>query len=149
MPSTTPIMHLERFDGPMDLLLDLAERQKIHVWRMSILSLAEQFVSACEWLAPRVSLKKQLDWVVVAARLLLLRSRLVFPRTPEAAAEANREARATLRGSDDLAAMKRLAAWLQARPQLEIDVFTRGPSGAIPARARVYRADGGMSGNSG
>ena len=39
-----PVLHLEGFDGPMDLLLDLAERQRIDFGRMSIKALAEQFV---------------------------------------------------------------------------------------------------------
>ena len=76
--------------------------------------------------ASSVPLEKRADWVVVATRLVLLRSRLVFPQTPEAAVEAEREARATLRDLDELAAARRLAAWLQERPQLGVDVFGRG-----------------------
>ena len=75
-----PVLHLEGFDGPMDLLLDLAERQRIDFGRMSILALAEQFVAALRRLASSVSLEKRADWVVVATRLVLLRSRLVFPK---------------------------------------------------------------------
>ena len=121
-----PVLHLEGFDGPMDLLLDLAERQRIDFGRMSIRALAEQFVAALERLASSVPLEKRADWVVVATRLVLLRSRLVFPQTPEAAVEAEREARRTLRDLDELAAARRLAAWLRERPQLGVDVFGRG-----------------------
>ena len=123
---TIPVLHLEGFDGPMDLLLDLAERQRIDFGRMSIKALAEQFVAALERLASSVPLEKRADWVVVATRLVLLRSRLVFPQTPEAAVEAEREARRTLRDLDELAAARRLATWLQERPQVGVDVFARG-----------------------
>ena len=121
-----PVLHLEGFDGPMDLLLDLAERQRIDFGRMSIKALAEQFVAALERLASSVPLEKRADWVVVATRLVLLRSRLVFPQTQEAAVAAEREANRTLRDLDELAAARRLAAWLQERPQLGVDVFGRG-----------------------
>ena len=121
-----PVLHLEGFDGPMDLLLDLAERQRIDFGRMSILALAEQFVATLERLASSVPLEKRADWLVVATRLVLLRSRLIFPQTQEAAVDAEREARSTLRDLDELAAARRLAAWLQERPQLGVDVFGRG-----------------------
>ena len=45
---TMPVLHLEGFDGPMDLLLDLAERQLIDLGKMSILALAEQFAAVME-----------------------------------------------------------------------------------------------------
>jgi len=48
-----PALHLDGFDGPMDLLLDLAERQRIDFGRMSVRDLAEQFVAAMERLASR------------------------------------------------------------------------------------------------
>ena len=41
-----PVLHLDGFDGPLDLLLDLAERQRIDLGRMSVLALAEQFAAA-------------------------------------------------------------------------------------------------------
>ena len=132
---TIPVLHLEGFDGPMDLLLDLAERQRIDFGRMSIKALAEQFVAALERLASSVPLEKRADWVVVATRLVLLRSRLVFPQTPEAAVEAEREARRTLRDLDELAVARRLAAWLQERPQLGVDVFARGTPGRRPVES--------------
>jgi segregation and condensation protein A len=122
---TTPVLHLEGFDGPMDLLLDLAVRQRIDLGRMSMLALAEQFVAAMEKLADRVPLEQRADWLVLATRLVLLRSRLLFPESPEAAVEAERDATAELRRLDELAHMRAAANWLQARPQLGHDVFAR------------------------
>jgi segregation and condensation protein A len=55
----TPVVHLDGFDGPMDLLLDLAERQRIDFGRMSVLDLAEQFVAAMDRLVGRVPLERR------------------------------------------------------------------------------------------
>jgi hypothetical protein len=127
----SPVLHLEGFDGPMDVLLDLAERQRIDFGRMSILELAEQFVAAMARLADRVTLEQRADWLVLATRLVLLRSRLLFPDSPESAAAAEQDAAAELRRLDDLAAMRAAGVWLQQRPQLGLDVFVRRPT-AVP-----------------
>lgn len=122
-----PVLHLDGFDGPMDLLLELAERQRIDFGRMSILALAEQFVAALERLADRVPIERRTDWLVLAARLVLLRSWLLFPPSPEAAAEAERDAAAALCRIQELAFIRAAAAWLQARPVLGQDVFAAPP----------------------
>lgn len=120
-----PVLHLEGFDGPMDLLLDLAERQRIDLGRLSFQALAEQFVAALERLAGRVPVERQADWLVLAARLTLLRSRLLLPASPEAAASAERDAAAELRRLGEMALVRAAAAWLDARPVLGRDVFAR------------------------
>ncbi len=122
----TPVLHLDGFDGPMDLLLDLAERQRIDLGRMSILALAEQFVAALARLGDRVPIERRADWLVMATRLVLLRSRLLFPESPMAAEAAQRDAAAELRRIDELARMREVAAWLDSRPVLGRDVFARG-----------------------
>jgi segregation and condensation protein A len=131
--SAIPVLHLDGFDGPMDLLLDLAERQRIDLGRMSVLALAEQFVAAMARLAGRVTLEQRADWLVMATRLVLLRSRLLFPASPEAAADAERDAVAALQRIDALARMRAAASWLQARPQLGSDVFARPAAKAPPS----------------
>ena len=135
---TIPVLHLEGFDGPMDLLLDLAERQRIDFGRMSILALAEQFIAALERLGGQVALERRADWLVMATRLVLLRSRLLFPASPAAAQAAARDAASALRRLDDLAAMRAAAGWLGARPVLGQEVFARGaPEGQIAAAQDV------------
>ena len=129
-----PMLHLEGFDGPMDLLLDLAERQRIDWGRMSILALTEQFIAALEQLADRVPIERRADWLVMATRLVLLRSRLLFAENPMAAEVAQRDAAADLRRIDDLAEVRAAAAWLGERPVLGQDVFARG----APDRLGVY-----------
>ena len=129
-----PMLHLEGFDGPMDLLLDLAERQRIDWGRMSILALVEQFVAALEQLADCVTIERRADWLVMATRLVLLRSRLLFPEISMAAEAAERDAAAELRRINDLAEMRAAAAWLSDRPVLGQDVFACG----APDRLGTY-----------
>jgi len=121
----SPVLHLDGFDGPMDLLLDLAERQRIDFGRISILGLAEQFSDAMERFADQVPLERRADWLVLATRLVLLRSRLLFPPSPQAAAEAEAEAAAEIQRLDERIAMRAGGAWLGRRPLLGMEVFTR------------------------
>ena len=134
-----PVLHLDGFDGPMDLLLDLAERRRIDLGRLSFLALADQFVAALEQMVGRVSLELQADWLVMATRLVLLRSRLLFPASPEEEAGAERDARAELGRLTSLAFIRAAAAWLQRRPQLGVDVFAHPPRDA-PTREGGYVA---------
>ena len=129
-----PVLHLDGFDGPMDLLLDLAERQRIDFGRMSILALAEQFVAAMAQFGDRVAIERRADWLVLATRLVLLRSRLLFPESPAAAAAAERDAVTELRRIDDLAEARAAAVWLGDRPVLGQDVFARGSPGQLGER---------------
>ncbi len=124
-PADIPTLHLDGFDGPMDLLLDLAERQRIDLGQMSIMALAEQFAAALEALGGRVPIERRADWVVLATRLVLLRTRLLFPANPEAAADAEREARAEIQRIEEMQVMRAAVAWLHTRPQLGQDLFTR------------------------
>ena len=133
-----PELHLAGFDGPMDLLLDLAERQRIDLGQISMLALVEQFIDASVRLQPHVSLERRAEWLVMATRLLLLRSRLLFPASPAAEIAASQEADREARRLDQLAATRTLTAWLGARPQLDQDVFAR-PSGKSP-RVTSYMA---------
>jgi segregation and condensation protein A len=136
---TAPMLHLDGFDGPMDLLLDLAERQRIDLGRLSIVALAEQFVAALTALGSQVPLDRRAEWVVLAARLVQLRARLLFPLNPEAAEAAQRDAAAELRQLRELGFLRAAGGWLAARPQLGWDVF------APPGLARDPRREGFMA----
>ncbi len=123
--ATIPELHLDGFDGPMDLLLDLAERQRFDLGRISVLELVEQFVAAMDKLAGRVTPERHAEWLVLAARLVLLRSRLMLPSSPAEAQNAERDvAREELRLAERLR-MRAAVSWLEARPQLGRDVFAR------------------------
>ena len=136
---SAPMLHLSGFDGPIDLLLDLAERQRLDLGRISLVELVDQFVAASAQLAPHVSIERRADWLVMATRLVLLRSRLLVPATPEAAEEAEREAAQEIARLDELRFMRAAASWLQARPRLGHDVFARVPPGPDP-RVASYMA---------
>lgn len=132
--SAVPLLHLNGFDGPLDLLLDLAERQRIDLGRISFLTLVQQFVAELEGRLRATSIERRADWLVVAARLLLLRSRLLFAANPAAALSAERDAARELTRLADRRFVRAAAAWLDARPQLGRDMFVR-PQGRNPRMA--------------
>jgi segregation and condensation protein A len=122
------VLTLEGFEGPMDLLLDLARSQKVDLAKISILSLVDQYLAVIEG-AKRIRLELAADWLVMAAWLTWLKSRLLVPAAAnddledgEMAAEALAE---RLR---EMNVIRSLAAWLAARPALGQDVFARGAS---------------------
>jgi segregation and condensation protein A len=127
-----PVLHLDGFDGPMDLLLDLAERQRIDLGQISIVSLADQFVAVLARAGDDVPLERRAGWVILAARLLHLRSRLLLAQTPKDAAAAAREAAAEVRRIDEARFIRAAALWLDARPQLGVDMLPRPRTGRDP-----------------
>jgi segregation and condensation protein A len=123
-PADSLILRLDGFEGPLDLLLDLARGQKVDLARISILDLVEQYLALVEG-ARRVRLELAADWLVMAAWLAWLKSRLLLPDGAEA--EEGEEAAGVLAARlRDLSAMRAGAAWLSGRPQLGRDVFARG-----------------------
>ncbi len=123
--ATIPELHLDGFDGPMDLLLDLAERQRFDLGRISVLDLVEQFVAAMDGLAGRVTPERQAGWLVLATQLVLLRSRLMLPASPAEAQDAEQDAVREERRLEERLRMRAAVAWLEARPQLGWDTFVR------------------------
>ena len=131
----TPLLHLDGYDGPMELLLDLAGRQRVDLGRLSILGLIGQFLAELDGRLREVATERRADWLVTASRLVLLRSRLVAPASPEAAATARSDADAELRRLEAGVQVRAAAAWLQARPQLGHDVFARATREPDPRTA--------------
>jgi segregation and condensation protein A len=127
-----PVLHLDGFDGPIDVLLDLAERQRVDLGRISILTLVDQFLEAMGRVATKVAIERRAEWIIIATRLVLLRSKLLFPESPEAAAEAERAAATEIARLDALRFIRAAAGWLQDRPQRGQDVFTRRNSEQNP-----------------
>ena len=118
-------LRLDGFEGPLDLLLELARSQKVDLARISILSLVEQYLAVIES-ARRVRLELAADWLVMAAWLTWLKSRLLLPAGSDAAEEGEAAADILAARLRDLQAMRAAAAWLGALPQLGHDVFARG-----------------------
>jgi segregation and condensation protein A len=124
------VLHLDGFDGPLDLLLDLARGQKengqkVDLARNSILSLVEQYLAVIEG-ARTIRLELAADWLVMAAWLAWLKSRLMLPPGTDAAEEGEQAADVLAARLRDLQAVRLVAAWLGERPQLGQDIFARG-----------------------
>jgi segregation and condensation protein A len=118
------VLSLEGFEGPLDLLLDLARAQKVDLAKISILALVEQYLAVIEG-ARRVRLELAAEWLVMAAWLTWLKSRLLLP--DGAAAEEGELAADVLAARlRDLSAIRAAAVWLSGRVQLGQDVHPRG-----------------------
>jgi segregation and condensation protein A len=119
------VLHLQGFEGPLDLLLDLARQQKLDLSTISILSLVDQFLLVIEG-ARRVRLELAADWLVMAAWLAWLKSRLLLPPGEAASDEGELAAEVLATRLRDLARVRQLALWLGQQNQLGQDVFARG-----------------------
>jgi segregation and condensation protein A len=119
------LLQLEGFEGPLDLLLDLARAQKVDLAKISILSLVDQYLVVIEG-ARRIRLELAADWLVMAAWLTWLKSRLLLPEGSQAAEEGELAADVLAARLRDLQAIRTCAMWLAAQPQLGHDVFARG-----------------------
>ena len=139
--SGAPMLRFAAWEGPLDLLLELARAQRVDLAQISVAALATQFAAAAEAAiaAERVPLARVAEWVVMAAWLLALRARLLLPASTAESAEAEREAADLRRRLADREAARRLADWLERRPQLGREVFGRGA--AEPAATAEPAAD--------
>jgi segregation and condensation protein A len=123
-PTDSLRVRLEGFEGPLDLLLDLARTQKVDLAKISILALVEQYLAVIEG-ARRIRLELAADWLVMAAWLAWLKSKLLLPAGAEDE-EAETAADVLAARLRDLQAMRAAALWLSGRPRLGVDVFARG-----------------------
>jgi segregation and condensation protein A len=119
------VVRLEGFEGPLDLLLDLARSQKLDIATISILSLVDQYLAIIEG-ARRIRLELAADWLVMAAWLAWLKSRLLVPAGVDEAEDTELLAETLAGRLAELQAMRRATQWLGVRPQLGLDVFARG-----------------------
>ena len=121
------IVDVQGFEGPLDLLLQMARTQKVDITRISILALAEQYLTFIED-ARRMKLELAADYLVMAAWLAYLKSRLLLPKEDDIGDEPPPEelaARLQFR-LQRLQAMRDAAAKLMSRNRLGRDVFQRG-----------------------
>jgi segregation and condensation protein A len=120
------LIDVEGFEGPLDLLLALARQQKVDLAKISILALAEQYLVFIEE-ARKLRLELAADYLVMAAWLAYLKSRLLLPEpaTPDGPS-AEDMANALAWRLKRLEAFREVSGQLMARPQLQRDVFQRG-----------------------
>ena len=120
------IVDVEGFEGPLDLLLMLSRQQKVDLAKISILALADQYLAFIE-AARKVRLELAADYLVMAAWLAYLKSRLLLPESHDGTGPSAEEMAAALAlRLKRLEAIRSAAEQLVARPQLERDVFRRG-----------------------
>ncbi|SNR54034.1 segregation/condensation protein A [Paracoccus sediminis] len=131
------IVELEGYEGPLDLLLTLARTQKVDLMRISVLQLAEQYLSFVEQVrALRIELAA--DYLVMAAWLAFLKSRLLLPPDPESDEPSAEDMAAHLAFQlERLAAMRQAAGQLMARDRLGIGRFARGRPETVARRRRT------------
>lgn len=134
------VVDLEGFEGPIDLLLGLAREQKVDLARISILALAEQYLDYIQR-ARDLHLEIAADYLVMAAWLAYLKSRLLVPEAPADDEPSGPELAAALAERlRRLDAIRRAAEQLFARPRLGHERFARGcPEGLSVRRRSRFR----------
>ena len=129
------IVDVDGFEGPLDLLLTLSRTQKVDLRRISVLQLAEQYLVFVDR-AKKLRIELAADYLVMAAWLAFLKSRLLLPPDPTEDGPSGEELAAHLAFQlERLQAMRESAARLMARDQKGRDFFVRG----IPEDVRRSR----------
>jgi len=120
------VIDVEGFEGPLDLLLTLARQQKVDLAKISILALADQYLAFIEAARTR-RLELAADYLVMAAWLAYLKSRLLLPEPPAPdGLSAEEMATALAQRLRRLEAIRHVAEQLFHRPQLGRDIWARG-----------------------
>lgn len=129
------------FEGPLDLLLTLARNQKVDLARISVLALAEQYLEFIERVR-RMRLELAADYLVMAAWLAYLKSRLLIPKQVDEEGQSGEELAAVLQFRlKRLEAMRDAAARLVNRNRLGREVFARGmPEAVIVEKRNAFSA---------
>ncbi|MEY8098571.1 ScpA family protein [Falsihalocynthiibacter sp. S25ZX9] len=135
------IVDVEGFAGPLDLLLSLSRTQKVDLRRISVTELAEQYLRFIDQ-AKALRIELAADYLVMAAWLAFLKSRLLLPPIPGEDGPTGEELAAHLAYQlERLQAMRDCAAQLMARDQLGRDFFARGfPETVERVRKVTYSA---------
>ncbi|WP_157019190.1 segregation and condensation protein A [Mesorhizobium xinjiangense] len=135
------VVDVSGFEGPLDLLLHLARNQKVDLARISVLALAEQYLRFVEE-AQRLRLEIAADYLVMAAWLAYLKSKLLIPKQESEEGESGEEMAAILQFRlKRLEAMRDAAARLVNRNRLGRDVMARGmPEAVVLERRTEYSA---------
>ncbi|RBO52736.1 segregation/condensation protein A [Rhodovulum sp. BSW8] len=135
------IVDVDGFEGPLDMLLMLARTQKVDLRRISVLHLAEQYLAFVET-AKSLRIELAADYLVMAAWLAFLKSRLLLPPDPTEDGPSAEDLAAHLAFQlERLEAMRGVAARLMARDRKGRDFFGRGiPEGVERVRRVQYTA---------
>lgn len=135
------VVDVSGFEGPLDLLLTLSRSQKVDLLQISVLQLANQYLDFVER-ARALRIELAADYLVMAAWLAFLKSRLLLPPDPEEEGPSAEDMAAHLAFQlERLAAMREAAARLMARDRLGSQRFARGaPETVVRARRVAWQA---------
>jgi segregation and condensation protein A len=142
-PDDTLVVDVEGFEGPLDLLLALARTQKVDLAKISVLALAPQYLDFIAE-ARRLRLEVAADYLVMAAWLAYLKSKLLLPAEPSDEGEPSGAELAALLAFrlKRLDAMREVSAQMMTRKRLGRDVFARGlPEPTRLTRKSIYDAN--------
>jgi segregation and condensation protein A len=142
-PDDTLVVDVEGFEGPLDLLLALARTQKVDLAKISVLALAQQYLDFIAE-ARRLRLEVAADYLVMAAWLAYLKSKLLLPAEPSDEGEPSGAELAALLAFrlKRLDAMREVSAQMMSRKRLGRDVFARGlPEPTRLTRKSIYDAN--------
>ena len=142
-PDDTLVVDVEGFEGPLDLLLALARTQKVDLAKISVLALAQQYLDFIAE-ARRLRLEVAADYLVMAAWLAYLKSKLLLPAEPSDEGEPSGAELAALLAFrlKRLDAMREVSAQMMTRKRLGRDVFARGlPEPTRLTRKSIYDAN--------
>ena len=136
------VVRLETYEGPLDALLDQARRQTVDLTQISILALVDQYLAFVEH-ARRLRIELAADYLVMAAWLAYLKSRLLLP-APESPDEPSAEAlgEALARRLRMLEAIREAGRTLMMRPRLGVDMFARAAPEPLPVTEMPVYATG-------
>lgn len=136
MTATAPHLRLDGFEGPLDLLLELARAQKVDLAAISIGALVDQYLAVMAE-ARAVRLELAADWLVMAAWLAWLKSRLLVPEAATPDADAATMATVLTDRLAELERMRAAAAWLAGRDVLGRSLFARGAAEVLTQADRT------------
>lgn len=137
LASEALIVDVDGFEGPLDLLLTLSRTQKVDLRKVSVLQLAEQYLAFVDQ-AKALRIELAADYLVMAAWLAFLKSRLLLPPDPNEEGPSGEDLAAHLAFQlERLEAMREAAARLMGRDQLGRDFFARGVTEDVMRVRRV------------
>lgn len=137
------VVNIDGYEGPLDVLLELARNQKVDIRKISMVALVDQYLGFVE-IAKQRNLELAADYLVMAAWLAYLKSRLLLPAGEEKGDEPTADEMAARLAFQlhRLEAMRNAVEALQARPQFGIDFMPRGaPEGVRVTRTPDWQAD--------
>lgn len=137
------IVNLDGYEGPLDVLLDLARTQRVDIRKISLITLVDQYLDFIAAARAR-SLELAADYLVMASWLAYLKSRLLLPAPDDGSGEPTADEMAARLAFQlqRLEAMRKASGRLFERPQFGIDFFPRGlPEGVRVLKSPLWRAE--------